>query len=67
MEKDGSKIDMDALDAITDRVLTYGPPKPRKKRLRDGAILSPPDRLPKGKRAISSSKNQGQGKDSEES
>ena len=67
MERDGSKIDMDALDAITDRVLTYGPPKPRKKRIPDGSIPSPPDWLPKGKRANSSSKKEGQGRDNEES
>ena len=67
MEKDGSKIDMDALDAITNRVLTYGPPKPRKKRKRDGVLLSPPDRLPRGKRVKSSSKKEELGQDSEES
>ncbi len=66
MEKGESKIDMDALDAITDKVLSYGPPRPRKKSL-TRPIPSPPDRMPKKGREKRSSKKEEKEQDDEES
>ena len=67
MEKDESKIDMDALDSITDRVLSYRPPKSKAKRPASDVNPSAPDKGPKRRRKKTSSKKDEQGPDDEES
>lgn len=44
MENSESNIDMDALDAITDRVLSYRPPKSKAKRPSSDVSPGPPDK-----------------------
>ncbi|MXY96035.1 MAG: hypothetical protein F4Y42_21550 [Caldilineaceae bacterium SB0664_bin_27] len=49
MEKSESNIDMDVLNAITDRVLSYRPPKSKAKRPSSDVSPSPPDKKSKGR------------------
>ena len=67
MEKNEGNIDMDALDAITDRVLSYRPPKSKARRPPSDASPSPPDKGSKRRKRKSSPEKGEQRQNDEES
>ena len=67
MEKNEGKIDMDALDAITDRVLSYRPPKSKARRPAWDGDPSPSNRGAKSRRKKNRSKEEKQEQDNESS
>ncbi|MCY3903525.1 MAG: hypothetical protein OXF76_10220 [Caldilineaceae bacterium] len=67
MDKNEGKIDMDALDAITDRVLSFRPPKSKARKQPADRVPSSADKGQKRRRKRASSKKKGQELDNEDS